>query len=241
MTKVTCVIPAWNAERFIAAAVASVQAQTYPVDEIIVIDDGSTDATAEVVAGLSGVTMIRQANAGYGGARDSGIKAARGEFLAFIDADDLWEPTKIAVQMAAFEADLDLDLCFGSVEHRDIRIQGPDTLPIKLPVGIVPGRLIATMLARTASFRRVGLIGGASKTASEQEWLLKARDMGLKEVSLPDLTYIRQVHGENMTIRLSKEKREDYRAILEKVLRERRASGKVVQPTALWSAHGKHD
>ncbi len=97
--RISVVIPAYNAAKFIARALASVQAQTVMPSEIIVVDDGSTDHTAMVVAALPGnVRLIRQANAGPAAARNHGAKLAEGDWIALLDADDAWLPTKLECQ-----------------------------------------------------------------------------------------------------------------------------------------------
>ena len=96
---ISAVIPAYNAEKYIARTLNSVLSQTVPVCEIIVVDDGSTDATAEVVRSFGeAVTLIQQPNAGVSAARNTGIQAAKGDWIAFLDADDEWLPEKIALQ-----------------------------------------------------------------------------------------------------------------------------------------------
>lgn len=101
---VSVVIPAYNAERFVAATLESVIAQTYRHLEVLVVDDGSLDATAEIVERFqqrdSRVTYIRQANAGVAAARNAAIASACGDFIAPIDADDIWFPENIATQLA---------------------------------------------------------------------------------------------------------------------------------------------
>lgn len=97
------VIPVWNAASTIAEAVRSAASQKYPPEEIIVVDDGSTDGTSAVVNKLTGdyrnVRYIRQENAGPSSARNRGIREAKGEYIAFCDADDHWLPHKLQVQM----------------------------------------------------------------------------------------------------------------------------------------------
>jgi glycosyltransferase involved in cell wall biosynthesis len=101
---VTVVIPAFNGERYIVAAIESVLAQTWPALECIVVDDGSTDSTsAEVSRFGERVRLIRQTNCGVTRARNRGVALARGEFVAFLDQDDLWFPDKLERQMAALE------------------------------------------------------------------------------------------------------------------------------------------
>jgi glycosyltransferase involved in cell wall biosynthesis len=97
---VTAVIPAYNARLFVADAVHSVLEQTYAPLECIVVDDGSTDGTDEAVAKLGErVRAIRKLNGGVSSARNAGARAGSGEYLAFLDADDLWLPEKIDHQM----------------------------------------------------------------------------------------------------------------------------------------------
>ncbi len=90
---VTVIVPAFNAEPFLAGAVASALAQTLPPAEVLVVDDGSSDRTAEIAAAFPPpVRCLRQANQGLPGARNTGIAAAQGEWLALLDADDAWPP-----------------------------------------------------------------------------------------------------------------------------------------------------
>ena len=98
---VSAVITAYNAEKYIDATLQSVRAQTYSPLEIIVVDDGSADGTADIVKGrFPDVQYIYQRNAGQPAARNAGIRHARGQFIAFVDSDDLWFPQKIARQIA---------------------------------------------------------------------------------------------------------------------------------------------
>jgi glycosyltransferase involved in cell wall biosynthesis len=100
---VSVVIPAFNAERFLAAAIESVQAQTLNVAEIIVVDNGSIDRTAEIAADL-GVVIVEERERGVSRARNTGISQCRQEWIALLDADDLWDPEKIQRQWAAIQA-----------------------------------------------------------------------------------------------------------------------------------------
>ncbi len=100
MPQISVVIPAYNAARWIAETVESVLAQTFQDFEIIVVDDGSTDETAAAVAKFKRVKCIHQVNGGLSSARNAGIRAAMGEYIAFIDADDLWVHDKLDAQMA---------------------------------------------------------------------------------------------------------------------------------------------
>jgi glycosyltransferase involved in cell wall biosynthesis len=107
---ISVVIPSYNSAEFLPDAVKSVLAQTRPPDEIIVVDDGSQDNTDEVCAGFDrDVLYLRQDNAGASSARNTGIKASGGDWLAFLDADDLWDPEKLELQIAALEENPEAD------------------------------------------------------------------------------------------------------------------------------------
>jgi glycosyltransferase involved in cell wall biosynthesis len=115
--KVSVVIPAYNAERWIAETLISVSEQTLREIEILVVDDGSSDRTAAIVEGHAcsdpRIRLIRQRNGGVGAARNTAIQLARGEFIAPIDSDDLWYPEKLALQVSRMrEGGEDLGLVY---------------------------------------------------------------------------------------------------------------------------------
>ena len=121
MTKsVSVVIPAYNYGRFIGEAIRSVLEQTHPPSEIIVVDDGSTDETAAVVGAFGdAVRYIRQDNAGVCAARNRGVSESTGELVAFLDADDTWEPTNLEKQLAAFASDEEIALVHCAMSEFD--------------------------------------------------------------------------------------------------------------------------
>ncbi|AQT69625.1 putative glycosyltransferase EpsJ [Anaerohalosphaera lusitana] len=131
---VSVILPAYNAAEHIQTAVSSVLAQTAPPQEIIVIDDGSTDNTAEIVKSFGEkVRYIHQPNAGVSAARNTGIKAASAEWIAFLDADDEWLPEKLEKQFALLDADQSLAFCSANyirISHDRTR-SAPDVDPEK--------------------------------------------------------------------------------------------------------------
>ena len=98
---VSVVIPAYNAMPYLPIAVSSVLGQTYQPVEVIIVNDGSSDGTADWVRSVTDdrVTLIEKLNGGASSARNQGIRAARGKYVAFLDADDYWEPNKLALQV----------------------------------------------------------------------------------------------------------------------------------------------
>lgn len=111
MTSVSIIVPVYNAERWIGRTLESALAQTFKDTEVIVVDDGSQDGSAEVVRRYP-VQYIRQENAGQAAALNAGLAVAQGEFIAFLDSDDLWKPEKLTACVAALRARPDAVLVY---------------------------------------------------------------------------------------------------------------------------------
>src|SRR5690348_12724766 len=106
MPPISVIIPTYNHARFLAAAIDSALSQTLKPTEVIVVDDGSTDETSSVLEAFGDkVRVIRQKNHGVAGARNRGAEMAAGEYLAFLDADDVWLPRKLEMQVSRFQAE----------------------------------------------------------------------------------------------------------------------------------------
>jgi hypothetical protein len=102
MTRLSAIVPTFNAGRFLGEAIASIRGQSRPPDEIIIVDDGSTDGTAELARSFGGaVRYLKTDNIGPAATRNHGIRAATGDYVSFLDADDLWLPAKQELQLAA--------------------------------------------------------------------------------------------------------------------------------------------
>ncbi|MBX3441533.1 MAG: glycosyltransferase family 2 protein [Planctomyces sp.] len=152
--RISVVMPAWNASAFVGRAVASVWAQTSPVEELIVVDDGSTDDTAAAaLAADARTTIVRQSNGGPGAARNRGVREARGDWLAFLDADDAWRPEKLARQRPACREGV--DVVFSYVV---------DPLPEYTPPAVIDFDALwrdncvgmSTALVRRTTFEKIG-------------------------------------------------------------------------------------
>jgi len=121
MLNISAVIPTYNNAAFIKDAVLSIQHQTPPVTEIIIVDDGSTDNTQQIIQQLEGnIHYIRQQNRGPSAARNAGIKAAKGEWIAFLDADDQWTKDKLEKQIRALQNSPELKLIAGDMSEIDV-------------------------------------------------------------------------------------------------------------------------
>jgi glycosyltransferase involved in cell wall biosynthesis len=165
---VTTVIPVFNRARAVGEAVDSVLAQSWRPIEIIIVDDGSTDDTPAKLYSLQAahpdlITIHHQANAGPGPAREAGLAVARGEFVQFLDSDDLLLPGKFAAQVAGLQRDPGTDISYGLCLMRqagkpDVPTHGTDTEHIELFPAVLKGRIWPTLapLYRRSLCRRVG-------------------------------------------------------------------------------------
>jgi glycosyltransferase involved in cell wall biosynthesis len=118
--KVSVIIPVYNGEKFIRSAIESVLNQTYSDWEIIVVDDGSTDQSREIISGLKGpLTYIYQENSGVAIARNHGFLHSQGKFIAFLDQDDRWYANKLEAQVAALEQHANIGVVYSDVDAID--------------------------------------------------------------------------------------------------------------------------
>lgn len=219
---ISVIVPTYNSAQYLGEALTSIAAQTLPADEIIVVDDGSTDETQQVVRPFD-VTYIYQANAGAAAARNRGVAAAQGTILAFLDADDLWQPTKLAWQMAVLTKHPTVDMVFGYVEQF-VAADLPDAIRGKLhcPPVPVPGYLPSTLVIRRPSWEQVGALATSWHIGEFINWYLLAQEKGLTSHMLPEVVARRRLHHANQGV-LRRTARRDYLHILKAALDRRRA------------------
>lgn len=227
---ISIIIPVYNGERYLAEAIESALGQSYEPLELIVADDGSTDGSARVVARYGqALRYLSQAHLGGGAARNLGITSARGELLAFLDADDLWMRDKLAQQHAAFASDATLDIVSGHVKHFHSP-ELPDEVKRKTlcPPAPRPGYLPGAMLIKRESFMRVGMFETNWRVGEAVSWYLRAMEAGLRLFMLPDTVLRRRIHETNLTLR-QREALGDYVRILKASLDRRRTAKMVGQ------------
>jgi glycosyltransferase involved in cell wall biosynthesis len=223
---VSVVIPVYNGARYLGEAIRSVLAQTKPPGEILVVDDGSTDASVDIARGFGpGVVCITQSHAGLSAALNEGIERARGALLAFLDADDLWTTSKVARQLHALAVDDALEAVFGQVEQFVSPELDPASTPA-IPPGRrwMPGWVLGSMLIRAAALRRVGAFDVRWRIGPFIDWYLRAQDAGLRATMLPEVLLRRRLHTDNLGTR-ERGLRGDYARILKHALDRRRQAG----------------
>lgn len=129
--KVSVIIPNYNYAKYVRKAIESVLLQTYSNLEVIVVNNGSTDDSLQVLKEFGGkIELIDQSNLGQSGARNSGLRRSTGDLIAFLDADDFWEPTKLEKQIALINEDVQLVYCGISTFNETIMVNTEIALPI---------------------------------------------------------------------------------------------------------------
>ena len=199
---VSVIIPEFNTQDLVGDAIHSVCAQSVAVREIIVVDDASTDASIEVIEGLkiSGLRLIRHAvNAGPSAARNTGIREATGEYIAFIDADDLWLECKLKRQIQLMNDNPDTDIVWGHTTGDEIEniqqargaLQSVFSNRFFLQVG--------AMLFRARVFDRVGVFDETMRTGEDMDWCLRAQEANVSIVEHDDNVLCYRRHRNNIT------------------------------------------
>lgn len=223
--RVSVILPVYNGARFLAAALRSVLAQTLPPDEIIVVDDGSTDATAQIIAAMSAaatvpIQAVYQENQGPAAARNLGLRLAQGELLAFQDADDLWSADKLALQVALLQRYPQAQAVIGysQLAFTDSGEGG----------AVYPGRpgpilLLQEGLFRRALFELVGPFDPRLCGDEDIEWFLHLFEHPVELLMHPDVVLTYRRHAQNLTGSLAASQRQFLRALQRSVVRRRQA------------------
>jgi glycosyltransferase involved in cell wall biosynthesis len=222
--KVSVIMPVRDGAPYIASAIESVLGQTEPPAELLVVDDGSSDGTAAIVSQFfgRGAHLIQQPPEGAAAARNRGVKLARHELLAFLDADDLWTSTKLEQQCAELRSDTALEMVFGHVRNFVSSDVEPATRArLRCQEETLPGRHIGTMLIRRESFERVGLFETEWAIGEFLAWYARAQLLGLREKMLPAVLLKRRLHSANQGI-LKRSEHGEYVRVMKKILDRRR-------------------
>jgi len=224
---ISCIVPVFNGERYLSEAVDSLLAQTYKSVEIIVVDDGSTDRTPQIVESFGKqIRSLRQVNGGPAAARNSGVRIARGDFIAFLDADDLWHPEKLARQINCLEVRPEIDLCvtylqnFWSPEFKAQAVHFVNH-PLAKPM---PGYFsLQTLCVRRNVFDAIGLFNTELRVCEDVEWFLRAVERRKVILVSQDILTYRRLHESNIS------RTPAVQRILEQVVRASSSRSRCIQ------------
>ena len=216
------IIPLFNAEKYIAESIHSILQQTLLPQEIIVVDDGSSDGSVAAIPSDPHITVLRCPHRGISPTIEEGIQAATGEFLAFLDADDRWLPDKLALQYAALQQDPSLGMVFGAA--RVFHEPQPDSnIPLPPPSILPKGVSKSALFIRRSTMKAVGPYALEGAAHDFLDWYARATDQGVTTLVLPELLYERRVHDANDGITNKERQRRNYFATLRRTLDRRRA------------------
>jgi glycosyltransferase involved in cell wall biosynthesis len=240
---VSVIVPVYNGVKFFRQAMRNLKDQGYDALEVIVIDDGSTDDTAQIAAEFSAfVRYVYQDNRGPSAARNHGLALAQGEIIAFLDIDDLWPDQKLVKQLQPFYNNPDLDIVWGQVQQMralssEVSVTDaqktlqPSTevqfLPFSQPVVSFN---LGSALFRRGVFEKIGIFDESQIHAEDVDWFMRAREANLNLQVLPEVTLLYRKHDTNMTHDKVAGKDHFLRALKKSIDRRRAQNGEDVQP-----------
>lgn len=222
---VSVIVPVYNGEAYLADALQSLLDQTRRAAEIIVVDDGSADASCDVAAAFGdAVRLIRQENRGVAAARNRGMAAASQPYVAWLDHDDVAMPERLELQLAAFDADPVPDIVFGGMSQfisaeldEELRAQ------LRCDERVQPTPLPSCFMAPAGVFDRIGPLR-TDTDATFVDWYLKALEQELRIVYVPQLIARRRIHNRNQSYQ-NEQLRRDYLRMIKASLERRRGTG----------------
>ena len=196
---ISVIIPTYNAAAFLPEALATVRAQYYAPLEIVIVDDGSTDPTRNLIRDWPGVRYFYQSNQGPSAARNAGIDAAQGELLAFLDADDLWTSNHLQLLLPPLLADRKLRFAWGQSQVVNLEVDADGAWTQEVLHDSVPQFLIGSGVYRPQAFQDVGRFDPALKLGEDVDWILTARQKRVPHLQLADTTLIYRKHEGSLT------------------------------------------
>ncbi|NEP72062.1 MAG: glycosyltransferase family 2 protein [Okeania sp. SIO2G4] len=197
---ISVIVPAYNAEEYLEEALQSISKQNYEPLEIIVIDDGSTDKTASIAKGFSDkINYIYQENSGPAAARNTGIKIAQGEYIAFLDSDDIWGDNHLEILLNYLTQEPDLEAAMGRVQCMVVKENqqgkkifeefGEATINVNLGAGIY----------KKSVFIKQGYFDPNLQQSEDVDWFMRNKEAGIKIAMLEETTLYYRLHQDNIS------------------------------------------
>jgi glycosyltransferase involved in cell wall biosynthesis len=232
---VSVIVAVFNGQAFLRAALQSIFDQDYSPLDVIVIDDGSTDNTAAIARSFKEARYFYQPNQGVAVARNTGLEKAKGEYISFLDADDLWSPNKLTLQIGYHLQHPEIECSFVKlINFLEPGIEKPWWLrDDQLHIGQVdysPG----TLVVRRAVFDRIGVFDPVYRVGEDTDWFARAVDAGVPIGVLTDVVMRRRIHGGNLSYAAPAVRLHTLAKILKASIDRKRASNRElekVEPT----------
>jgi glycosyltransferase involved in cell wall biosynthesis len=195
---VSVIIPVFNGRKYLSQAIESVLAQSYRPLELIIVDDGSTDGSAAIAQSYKETRYIYQSNMGVAVARNTGLAAVKGDFIAFLDADDIWHPLKLQIQIDYLQKNHSIMLTLSKINN--FVEPGCNIHPDKLQSILKNEQInLASLVAHKAVFDQIGGFNPHYHVSEDFDWITRAKDAGIPMVILPEVLLQRRIHNFNIS------------------------------------------
>ena len=225
---VSVIVPVFNSEKYLVQAIDSVFRQDYRRVEVIVVDDGSTDDTAQIIGKYEKNQYIHQTNQGVASARNTGIVASRGEIIAFLDGDDFWPSDRLTLTVRYLDQHPEVGYVLG--KQMMFVEPGCDVPPwVKTEWLVEPQDALNTgvLVVRRETFERIGTFNEDYKAGEDTEWLGRASEAGIPMARLPEVVLHRRIHGENLSIKMLRMRKANLMRILRESVRRQQEKRRV--------------
>ncbi|MFC1852545.1 glycosyltransferase family A protein [candidate division CSSED10-310 bacterium] len=228
---VSIIVPVYNGQTYLPETLDSIFTQDYQPFEVIIVDDGSTDSSAEIARTYKHLRYIYQSNQGVPVARNTGIAASHGEFIAFSDQDDLWLPNKLRVQMEYLlqHPDVQYVLCKNRL-FLEPEIERPAWLKLELlespQLDFSPGAL----LARKTIFQYLGPFNVNFQTASDVDWIFRAKDANIPMSIVAEVLVHKRIHAGNQSYQVNRLHKEYLKLVRASIQKQRQQNHNKAGP-----------
>lgn len=221
---ISIIIPVYNGEKYIEEAIGSIGNQTFSDYEIIVVDDGSTDKTADCVKKYPEIKYIYQENKGPASARNMGVRKASGKYLAFMDADDVWEKDKLSVQLDYMEQHSDTGYSF--TKHKLFLSENMEEMPSwirkdyeeKETTAYIP----SSLMIKKEIFLKVGYFDESFHLAEDSDWFMRARDLRISMAVIDKKLLLKRIHSDNLSKNIEETQKNLLRAVKNSIIRNKK-------------------
>jgi glycosyltransferase involved in cell wall biosynthesis len=219
---VSVILPVFNGECYVSQAIESVLSQHYVQSELIVVDDGSLDNSASIARSYKEVHVLHQHNQGVAVARNSGITAARGTFIAFIDQDDLWSPNKLNVQVHYLMKNPEVQYVNAWTK---VFVEQGHALMSRYTSDFMEhahkARTLGTFVARKSLFERVGIFQPKFRIACDVEWFVRLKGYSVPSYIIPEVLLYKRIHNSNLSSDIRTNRKEVFTILRDAIAQQR--------------------
>lgn len=222
---ITTVIVVQNGEKYLREAIESICQQSYQTDEIILVDGESIDKTLEIAQSYPNISYVRQSGKGLANARNTGIEAAQGDLIAFLDHDDRWVPDKLKIQINHFLSNPEVQYSYGKVQlflesGCELRPGFREQLLAEAQHGRTPG----TLIARKSLFRQIGKFNPEFTIGCDVEWFTRVKDYQIPAAFIPEVLLYKRLHHANLSNNVARNRQELLAIVQQSLQRQRHQS-----------------